>query len=164
MTDRSRFGACILFTVLQKTQQDYECKQKEGKHGKEIFGLAWDVKELGDINDLGRQLIVECAALTDKLLDVNYDKIADNFASKLSFFRVSVNSMAKRVIKYRRIAATHVLIVMISPEERNSKPYALTIQCVAYKGIKDSEIRVLCNNVVKEMHAKKMKVAGEQFG
>lgn len=40
----------------------------------------------------------------------------------------------------------------------------MTIQCVPYKGIKDSEIRVLCNNVVKEMHAKKMKVAGEQFG
>lgn len=86
--------------------------RRKANMARRFFGLAWDVKELGDINDLGRQLIVD---LTDKLLDVNYDKIADNFASKLSFFRVSVNSMAKRMIKYRRIAATHVLIEERTP-------------------------------------------------
>lgn len=61
----------------------------------------------------------------------------------------------KRVIKYRREPATHVLVVLISPEERNKKPYALAVQCIAYKSIKDAEIRQIYNNVVKEMTAKR---------
>ena len=113
------------------------------------------------LNELGRQIIVECAALEDKLMDRSYDKITDNFPSKLCSFRESTLSLLKRVTKYRRVAATHVLIVMISPEERNSKPYALTVQCIAYKSIKDSEIRAICNKLIKEMHARKMKVAGQ---
>ena len=95
-----------------------------------------------------------------KLLDDHYDKIADNFASKLTSFKDGILSFLRRVVRYRRVAATHILVVMISPEERNSKPYALTIQCIAYKGIKDSEVRSICNHVVTEMHARKMKVAG----
>ena len=50
---------------------------------------------------------------------------------------------------------------MISPEEQNSKPYALTVQCIAYESIKDSEIRAICNKLIKEMRARKMKVAGQ---
>lgn len=34
-----------------------------------MFGLAWDVKELGDLNEVGRELTVECTTLIDKLLD-----------------------------------------------------------------------------------------------
>lgn len=126
-----------------------------------MLGLAWDLRELSELNDLGRQLIVECATLEDKLMDGNYDKIADNLPSKLCSFRESTLSLLKRVTKYRRVAATHVLIVMISPEERNSKPYALTVQCIAYKSIKDSEMRGICNKLIKEMHGRKMKVAGQ---
>ena len=29
---------------------------------------------------------------------------------------------------YRREPATHILVVLISPEERNKKPYALAVQ------------------------------------
>ena len=72
----------------------------------------------------------------------------------------SIISFIKRVIKYRRTAATHVVVVLISPEERSTKPYALAVQCVAYKSIKDSEMREICNNVMKAMIARNMKVAG----
>ena len=63
--------------------------------------LAWDLKELNDLNELGRQIIVECAALEDKLMDRSYDKITDNFPSKLCSFRESTLSLLKRVTKYR---------------------------------------------------------------
>ena len=69
-------------------------------------------------------------------------------------------SFVKRVIKYKRVAATHVMVVLISPEERLSKPYALAVQCIAYHNIKDKEVREICNNIVKEMKARGMKVAG----
>ena len=51
-------------------------------------------------------------------------------------------------------------MILISPEERNKKPYALAVQCIVYKSIEDSEVRQMCNNVVKEMIVRGMKVAG----
>ena len=49
---------------------------------------------------------------------------------------------------------------MISPEQRSSKPYALPVQCIAYKSLKDSEVRKIANKLVKEMSVRGMKVAG----
>ena len=146
--------------VLQNVKKDYEAKQSEGTSGKEMFGLALDVKELGDLNEVGRELTVECTTLIDKILDPSYDRIANNLANQISVFRERALSFVKRVTKYRRQPATHVLVVLISPEERNKKPYALAVQCIAYKSIKDAEVRQICNKVVKEMTARQIKVAG----
>ena len=146
--------------ALQNTKEEYETKQGEGKSGKEMFGLAWDVKELSDLNEVGRELTVECTTLVDKLLDPNYDSIAGNLAKQISSFRERVLSFIKSVTKHRRQPASHILVVLISPEERNKKPYALAVQCIAYKSIKDNEVRQICNKVVKEMAARQMKIAG----
>lgn len=125
-----------------------------------MFSLAWDLKELEDLNEMGRSIAGQCSTLKERFLDPNYDIIANNLACQLTCLQESVVSFVKRVIKYQRVAATHILIVMISPEERKSKPYALTVQCIAYKSIKDSEIRVICNNVIREMVSRRMNVAG----
>ena len=50
--------------------------------------------------------------------------------------------------------------MMISPEEYDVKPYAMPIQCLAYKSLKDDEVRQICNSVIEEMLARNMKVAG----
>ena len=34
-----------------------------------MLELAWDVRELSDLNDSGRKLLVSCAVLTEKLED-----------------------------------------------------------------------------------------------
>ena len=39
--------------ALQDAKEEYKRKQGEGKSGKEMFGLAWDVKELSDLNEVG---------------------------------------------------------------------------------------------------------------
>ena len=132
----------------------------EGKKGKEMFSLAWDVKELDDLNEKGRSIVRQCSALKDGMLDPYYDPIASNMARQLTQLREETLFFTKRVAKFRRESATHVLIVMISTEERTTKPYALAVQCVSYRSIKDSEIRVICNNLVKEMTSRGMKVAG----
>ena len=146
--------------ALQNAKKEYETKQGEGKSGKEMFGLAWDVKELSDLNEVGRDLTVECTTLVDKMLDPSYDCNANNLARQINIFRERVLSFVKSVTKYRREPATHILVVLISPEERNKKPYALAVQCIAYKSIKDCEVRQICNKVVKEMTVRGMKVAG----
>lgn len=149
-----------VYLALQRINGEYESKVAEGKRGKEMLSLAWDVRELDDLNEKGRFIVRQCSVLKDELLDPNYDPIASNLARRLTELREESLLFIKRVMKYKRVAATHILIIMISPEERKSKPYALTVQCIAYKSIRDSEIRIICNNVVKEMTSKGMKVAG----
>ena len=55
--------------------------------------------------------------------------------------------------RHMRTSATHVLVFMISPEERK----ALPVQCVAYIGLSECEVRELANKVITEMIKRKMK-------
>ena len=79
---------------------------------------------------------------------------------RLSQVKSLLQDIVKGFYRYRRTAATHVLVIMISTETRTKKPYALPIQCLPYRGLTDSEIRVLLNSVIKEMALLGMKVAG----
>ena len=63
-----------------------------------------------------------------------------SLANQISSLREKILSFIKAITKYRREPATHVLVVLISPEERNKKPYALAVQCIAYKSIEDIEV------------------------
>ena len=83
-----------------------------------------------------------------------------NFGHKLSHFRERLLSFVKLVTRFCRTAATHILIVMISTENRRSKPYALPIQLLPYVGIQDMEVRALINKVIQEMVNRGMKVSG----
>ena len=122
---------------------EYATKKKGSSCAEKVLmQLAWDIKELSDLNDWGRKIIVECSSLNDKLSDARYDRISDNFPKKLSLLCKSVCTFVKQATKYKRTVATHILVVMISPEECDVKPYALPIQCLAYKSLKDSEDRL----------------------
>ena len=55
------------------------------------------------------------------------------------------------------------MVVMISPEERTTKPYAIPIQCIPCKSLKDSEVRQIANRIIKEMVSRKFKVAGTYY-
>ena len=68
---------------------------------------------------------------------------------------------AKAASKYRRQAATHAFVFMISAERRNQKPYALPVRCVPNKGLKASELHRLTNEIIEEMHKCGMNVVGE---
>ena len=116
-----------------------------------MFSFAWNVRELEHLNSEGRSLRVEISTLLDKLKDPSFDR--EYLPCKLD----SVKS--KGVTRPQHVAATHCLVIMISPEERNKKPYAFPVQCVPYKGLKDRQVREITNKVISEM-TKKMKVAG----
>ncbi len=117
---------------LKLTSDEYATKHKGGGYAEKVLmQLAWDVKELGDLVECGRKIIVECGSLDDKISDAEYDDVGDNFPKKISSLRESVCTFVKHITKYKRTAATHILVVMISPEERDVKP----IQCLAYKSL-----------------------------
>lgn len=107
---------CIIILGLQKSSDKYAEKQASGKGTEKVtFEMAWDVEELSRIGDIGRNLIVEYSSLTGKLSDLVYDREADNFA------REQAMQFSRRAVKCRRTPATHALVIMISPEERNKK-------------------------------------------
>ena len=125
-----------------------------------MFRLAWDIKDLSDLIESGRKIKVECQTIKDKLLDETEDWITTNMTRQLTSLRGQLKSFVKSVTRYQRTAATHILVVMISPEERNHKPYALPVQCIPYNGLKDMEARALTDEVIKYMTDRGMKVAG----
>ena len=150
-----------MHTALVKANNEYATKQQEGKYTEKLMmSLAWNIKDLSDLNECGRKVIQDCDIIKRRLDDCSYDRICNNFAKTISMLSDLVRTFVKRVAKYKRVAATHVLVLMISPEQRTSKPYALPVQCIAYKSLKDSEVRKIANKLVKEMSLRGMKVAG----
>ena len=125
-----------------------------------MFSLAWNIRELEHLNSKGRSLRVELSTLLDKLKDPSFDR--EYLPCKLDSVKTAAEEFVKGVTRQQRIAATHCLVIMISPEERNKKPYAFPVQCLPYKGLKDRQVREIINKVISEMIKRKMKVAGIQ--
>ena len=64
-------------------------------------------------------------------------------------------------VKKRQPAATHVLIIMVSEEKRNRKPYSLLVQYVPYHTIRDPYIRDLSKSVKLKMTELGMTTVGK---
>ena len=62
--------------------------------------------------------------------------------------------------KHRRTAATHAYAIIISPEDRKRKPYALPVQLIPYVGMGQEKIRKVLNNLIQRMKDMGMAVAG----
>ena len=124
------------------------------------FGLAWKIQELHDLLDISRKLVVEISTLMDKLQSQDYNPVQDNFAKKLSSVQEQLINAVKKLSKHQRIAATHMLVFMVSPESRSRQPYALPVQCLPICGIKDKTIRDMANKIIGAMMERDMKVAG----
>lgn len=56
-----------------------------------------------------------------------------------------------------------MLAVLISPEGRSRKPYALPVQLIPYTGLGQKKIRVIINAVIKEMVDRKMDISGKNM-
>lgn len=125
-----------------------------------MFALPWDVEEVQRLDKNRRKLAVNCECLKDKISRPCYDVVMYNFHKQLCCFKDNTLKYASSVIKYCRIAATHVLVVMISPETRNRKPYAIPVQCVSYASLANEEVHSLCDKLIREKNNRGMKIAG----
>lgn len=149
--------------VLQQASNEYSKKQQKQSGSvsdKCMFGLAWNVHELDELNSTGKKLLVKIAVLSDKLKKYTAERQKDNVTLKVTNVRNDLTRFVKYVTRRQHTAATHCLVVMISTEERNRKQYALPIQCIPYKSLKDSGVRDIGNKVIQKMHKWNIKVAG----
>ena len=79
--------------------------------------------------------------------------------SKLSSLRESLKIL-KAVFWYKRKPATHAFIFMIASDRRDTKPYAMPIQCIPCAGLTDKEIHQLTNDLIGEMVKRGMRISG----
>ena len=130
---------CVIISELRKTDKLYSEKQKSN--------LAWKLKELTDLNEEGREL---CAVASFRFLQsMDCDIVQDNIPRQVTTMCQKVYPFIRRVTRHKH---THILVFMISPEERSAIP----IQCIPYKSPKARE---LANKIICEM----VKVTGKRF-
>ncbi|XP_065899778.1 uncharacterized protein [Dysidea avara] len=150
----------FLQAELVKFNNEYSEKlQGSTQKEKDVIVLAWKVKELTELNENGRELH-RCTSCLLRKIEGHDVQVEDNVPSQLSKLRQELTSFIKGVTRHQRTPATHVLVFMISTEDRRRKPYALPVQCIPYKGLTDAKIRELANKIIAEMTKRKMHVAG----
>lgn len=118
------------------------------------------MKEIEELIQQGRKLIVEIQVLTERLLDEGCNAVIENIAKSLASLRSQLTSFVKALSKHQRETASHIFVLMISSESRNRKPYALPLQCLPVRGLKDKQVREFADAIIKEMSKRNMKVAG----
>lgn len=148
-------------SVLQSVNKEYSEKVAEGKSTQKIlYSLAWQLKEIETLCKDGQKLKVEIGVIIDHLSNPSADMLRLNLALKICNLQTALTTFVENLSKQQRTAATHIWVVMISPEERRSKPYALPVQCIPYKNLTANVARDIINNIIKVMTSKGMAVAG----
>lgn len=92
-----------------------------------------------------------------------HDLVKENVAKKINGLRQRLANAVKKLSKHRRVPANHIFVVMISSEKPICKPYALPIQCIPVRSLKDKQVQAITDNIVAEMVKIHMKVAGYFF-
>ncbi len=151
-----------MLSVLHRASAEYDAKLTCGSTPDQtMFGLAWDVQELEAINSEGRSIRIEISAVMG-LCMCNAD-IHSNVPRKLEDLRKRWCSFLKRVMRFKRIPATHVFVFMLSNDLRDKKPYAQPVQCLPYAGLKERDIRSMVTKLVTEMISHGMQIAGKLY-
>ena len=66
----------------------------------------------------------------------------------------------RSLYKKKRTAASHVLVIMISSERHDEKPYAIPIQYVPCGVLRDQYVRDLLSGLKRKLQDKGLRVAG----
>lgn len=87
-----------------------------------------------------------------------FDLQSFNLSRRLADVRKDLGIFITALSKHSRVAATHIMVFMIT--QRDSKPYAIPIQCVPYRGMTEARLRRFVDQIVHDMHFRGMKIAG----
>ena len=140
-----------------KTTELEKMKEKE-KSAKLINDLNWDIQEL-------HHLFKECQwaiARATELQTICTSNSQDNHAisSDLLVFTKRLETFVRGIVRKQREPASHAMVFMIRPESRAKKPYALPVQLLPNRGLKDCMMRQLTNQLKLEMKYQNMEVVG----
>ena len=120
-----------------------------------MFALCWDIDELNRLKVDLQAVRVEIGALLEVMSNPTAELENVNIPIKVGAIRDKLEKTIGGVTRFKRIPATHIFV---SCELRDHKPYAIPIQCLPCKALKEGEIRQIINNVLT---ARRMDVTGE---
>ena len=102
--------------------------------------LAWNVTGFQELLMTAKNLIMELEGVLD-----------GGVISDLPKLKSRLLQYNKNLFSKKRLAASYLLVFMISGELRNRKPYAVPVQFIPYKSLSDSKLRDLQVKVEKSM-------------
>ncbi len=148
-----------IHAALRKAQKEFEEKSSISTIDKVLYALGWNVDELSRLNQQCRSLLVEVSTLEESIKNRSSPSLGLKYA--VIKLQDSLKEFVKAVTRHQRTPATHVLVTMISPSERNRKPYALPIACIPYVGLSEAKARSHISLVAEEMSKHGLCVEGQ---
>ena len=144
---------------LKTSKESYNNKtEKTNVSQATLFGLAWDV--IG-YEELTKQCIKIRNAVTSVINKQPFSNSgSSNIPSDLRVIRRLLVDYLKQLYMKKRSAATHLMVFMISDEQRNTKPYAVPVRVIPFQSITDAKVRELKDEIADVMESLGMKVVG----
>ena len=146
---------------LKKADEMYQAKFNSPNSSQSLLmNLCWETVEY---NTLLQEAQALNSSLEDLLpyLDPTSPRIGDVISSLQNMSKELADYFRNLFVKKRQPAATHVLIIMVSEERRNRKPYSLPVQYVPYHTIRDQYIRDVSKSVKLKMTELGMTTVGK---
>ncbi|KAI8499091.1 hypothetical protein Bbelb_235440 [Branchiostoma belcheri] len=138
---------------LEVAQKKYTEKFRQPNSSTELLkGLAWERVEY-------HTLLVQAKTFYERYerllaaLDPSSPQ-PDRVAQCLVELAPDSQTYLQNLFKKRRVAADHAMVIMVSDERRNQKPYAVPIQLIPYHSLRDQFLQEFLNKCHEE--AKKL--------
>jgi hypothetical protein len=117
-----------------------------------LMALAWNVTGFQELLKKAKGLVMELGGVLES--------VCGGLTSYLVKLKSRLQQYTKELFSKKRVAASYLLVFMISDELRNRKPYAVPVQFIPYKSLGDSQLRDLQIKLEKSMKSTGMTVVG----
>ena len=141
-----------------KARDSYEkVLQASRPSEKSLMELSWDLVGFEELQKKNREFSQEIMSIVNNFL-CGQQKVVKTAMVKL---HDELLGYLKELYSKKRIAATHLMIFMISDELRNTKPYAVPVRFLPYRSITDAKLRELELQIEDAMVTVDMVVVGK---
>lgn len=126
---------------------------------KSMMELSWDYIGFEELQKQNKELSQEVACIVNNFMCGQHNVL------KTSVLKVrdKLLSYLKELYSKKRVAASHLMIFMISDELRNTKPYAVPVRFIPYASITDSKLRELELQIEDAMVSVNMVTVGKYY-
>ena len=137
----------------EKAVSTYQSKFSKQLANDKLMQLNWAIVEFV-------QLLHKCQGFIDRTKTCSRQDWAV-FRDSLRELFQDYDTYLSNLFKKRRTPATHILVIMISEERRNKKPYATPIQYIPCQTLRDQTVRDLLKVVKAKLTEKGITCVGK---
>jgi hypothetical protein len=153
MAESFQLDNAFLVDGHQKAVENYRSKINRSLNNEKLMALHWSVTEYV-------QLLHKCQNIIDRVERLKtLDWLCVKKDLEASFH--DYHDYLTNLFRKKRQPATHVLVIMISDEERLTKPYATPVLYIPSQTLRDQHVRDLLTDVKKKLMEKGLVVVGE---